>query len=356
MGLGQGCRRRSPWWCWLVMLGVAAVVLPGGAFVVSGEEETGDQARLGESTAAQSVRTYDDITRNELAEECLRRYGADMLESMSRKMLLIQECRKQGIQVTEEERNAEIARMATRFKLSVDRWLKMLEEERGIAPARYSDDIVYPTLALRKLAQDQIAVTDDDLKMEYEKRYGPSVEVRAIVCKSIEKAQTLHAAVTASPGDFGVIAKGESEDASSAGLNGRIATVRRHAGYKQVVDAAFAMQPGDISPVIQIPEHYVILKCEGHLRGKKVDFDDAIPLLKESIRETKLRTASAQLFQDMQKKAQVVNVFNDPVRRKENPEVAAFVNGQPIHLVELAEICVERYGDEVSRERQAVTE
>jgi beta-lactamase regulating signal transducer with metallopeptidase domain/ABC-type amino acid transport substrate-binding protein len=40
MGLGQGCRRRSPWWCWMVMVGVAAVVLPGGAFVVSGEEET----------------------------------------------------------------------------------------------------------------------------------------------------------------------------------------------------------------------------------------------------------------------------------------------------------------------------
>ncbi len=39
MGLGQGCRRRSPWWCWMVMVGVAAVVLPGGAFVVSGEEE-----------------------------------------------------------------------------------------------------------------------------------------------------------------------------------------------------------------------------------------------------------------------------------------------------------------------------
>jgi hypothetical protein len=38
MRLGQGCRRRSPWWCWLVTAAAAAVVLPGGAFVVSGEE------------------------------------------------------------------------------------------------------------------------------------------------------------------------------------------------------------------------------------------------------------------------------------------------------------------------------
>ncbi len=42
MRLGQGCRRRSPWWCWLVMLAAAAVVLPGGAFVVSGENEESD--------------------------------------------------------------------------------------------------------------------------------------------------------------------------------------------------------------------------------------------------------------------------------------------------------------------------
>jgi beta-lactamase regulating signal transducer with metallopeptidase domain len=41
MGLGQGSRRRSPWWCWLVMLVAGAVVLPGGAFVVSAEKIEG---------------------------------------------------------------------------------------------------------------------------------------------------------------------------------------------------------------------------------------------------------------------------------------------------------------------------
>ncbi|MBN1910951.1 MAG: hypothetical protein JW818_14490 [Pirellulales bacterium] len=37
MKLGQGCRKRSPWWCWMVMLGVAAIVLPGGALMVQGD-------------------------------------------------------------------------------------------------------------------------------------------------------------------------------------------------------------------------------------------------------------------------------------------------------------------------------
>ena len=38
MTLRQGCQRRSPWWCWLVALGAAALTLPGAAFVVVGED------------------------------------------------------------------------------------------------------------------------------------------------------------------------------------------------------------------------------------------------------------------------------------------------------------------------------
>lgn len=37
MLLRQGCRRRSPWWCWLVAIGVAVLTLPGAAFVVTAQ-------------------------------------------------------------------------------------------------------------------------------------------------------------------------------------------------------------------------------------------------------------------------------------------------------------------------------
>ncbi|HUT88588.1 MAG TPA: M56 family metallopeptidase [Thermoguttaceae bacterium] len=40
MKLGQGGHKRSPWWCWAVMLAAAAAALPGAAIVVAaGEEE-----------------------------------------------------------------------------------------------------------------------------------------------------------------------------------------------------------------------------------------------------------------------------------------------------------------------------
>ncbi|HUE73579.1 MAG TPA: M56 family metallopeptidase [Pirellulaceae bacterium] len=39
MQLGQGCHKRTPWWCWLIMLAAAAAVLPGAALVVGAKEK-----------------------------------------------------------------------------------------------------------------------------------------------------------------------------------------------------------------------------------------------------------------------------------------------------------------------------
>ncbi|QDV21143.1 Regulatory protein BlaR1 [Gimesia panareensis] len=40
MRLGQGSQKRTPWWCWVVFVTLAAVVLPGAAFVVSAGDDS----------------------------------------------------------------------------------------------------------------------------------------------------------------------------------------------------------------------------------------------------------------------------------------------------------------------------
>jgi bla regulator protein BlaR1 len=42
MHLRQGCHKRTPWWCWLAMLALAVVVLPGGALLVEAQEKDGE--------------------------------------------------------------------------------------------------------------------------------------------------------------------------------------------------------------------------------------------------------------------------------------------------------------------------
>ena len=89
--------------------------------------------------------------------------------------------------------DAEIKRMATRFSLPVDRWLQMLQEERGVNLSQYSGDIIWPSLALRKLAGDRLVVSQEELIKEHEKQFGPAVRARMIVCDSLQKASVVQA-------------------------------------------------------------------------------------------------------------------------------------------------------------------
>jgi hypothetical protein len=60
-----------------------------------------------------------------------------------------------------------------------------------------------------------------------------------------------------------------------------------------------------------------------------------------------MRTAAHDVFSQLQQEAKIQNVFNDPVLSKQMPGVAATINGNPIQVRELAELCVQRHGEEV---------
>ena len=80
--------------------------------------------------------------------------------------------------------DAEIDRMASKFQVGKDQWLKLLEKERGITPERYAQDIIWPTLALRELAKDQLQITRSELDEAYESEFGPGVKVRLIAIEN----------------------------------------------------------------------------------------------------------------------------------------------------------------------------
>ena len=161
------------------------------------------------------------ITRTDLARECIRRFGKEVLQSEVNKHLILDECQKSKIRITNEDVEAEVARVASQFGLPLDRWYTMLRDERGITPTQYKRDIVWPTLALRKLAAGQLSISQNDLRRAYDAEYGPQVQVRMISTTSRTKAQKLHADATARPDQFDRLAKDNSEDENSAAARGR---------------------------------------------------------------------------------------------------------------------------------------
>ena len=142
------------------------------------------------------------ITREDLARECRRRHGKEVLEAMVNKYLIVEECRRRGISVTRAEVDAEIERLVKPFNIPVEQWLKLLKQERNITPAQYANDCIWPTLALRKLAGERLSISREELVKEFETQYGEAVRARLIAVSSPEKARNLQAQAAAKPEEF----------------------------------------------------------------------------------------------------------------------------------------------------------
>ena len=121
----------------------------------------------------------EEVQRQELAQECLSVYGKEVLESVLNKYLIMQYCQARQINISQADVNEEIDRMARKFGIATDQYLKMLKQERGIKAEQYATDIVWPMLALRRLAKDQIVPSQEEVQTAFEAQYGEAIKARS---------------------------------------------------------------------------------------------------------------------------------------------------------------------------------
>lgn len=288
-----------------------------------------------------------EITRDQLAAECLGRHGAGVVETMVNRVIIEQACRRSGVTVTPQDVDAEIEVMSRRFSVPRDKFLELIQQERGVTPKQYTDDILWPTLALRRLASAAVEPTPAELQLAFEKQCGPAVKARIIVARTRAEAESLRAKALAAPDDFPALARQHSVDVASASANGWVQPIRPHSGDPAFDQAAFRLRDGEISPVVQVADQFIVLKCEGRLPADTVTLDEVRPRLAEGIRERKSRQASGDVFKQLQDASTVENVLNDPAKAAAAPGVAARVNGEAIAVERVREVCLERHGRDV---------
>jgi parvulin-like peptidyl-prolyl isomerase len=347
-------------WLGLLLTGVAVVAVclvirtywgpaPAGA-QGGGQGAAAPKAATSKERDVVAVVNGEPIRREELGQDCLRRFGSDVLNSLVNKHLIAQYTKKQGIEVTPQEVDAEIARVAKRFNLPVDQWLQMLEDERGISPEQYANDIIWPTLALRKAAQQAMQVTPEELQAAYETQFGPAVKARLIVCDNERTARQVRAKAAADPAQFGALAKEHSIDTNSASVEGKILPIRKNLGDPLIEQAAFALKEGEVSEVIRVANQYVILLCEERIPSRMKEFPlqgQVKQQLTQAVLDKKEPIVAGKVFDELRKDAKIIQAYNHPENSKRYPGVAAIVNNRTITLQELADECIRRHGLEV---------
>jgi parvulin-like peptidyl-prolyl isomerase len=289
----------------------------------------------------------EDVRREALGAACVDRFGEETLEGMVNKRLIEHHCRNRNITVSDAELSAEIDRMAARFKIGREQWLQMLEKERGINEQQYTHDILWPTLALRKLAADQLQVSKEQIQQAYDSQFGEAVKARLIVVSKRDEAEKLHRQLVAQPSDFPRLAMQQSQDVNSASIGGLIQPIHHHVGDPAIEREVFSLAEGQISPIIPIGEQFAILRCEGRQPPREVPLESVQAELVDRIKEEKLRGVAGNLFEQLQSAATIQNVWNNPELRKQMPGVVATVNGEPIRFQELADECLLRHDSDV---------
>lgn len=292
----------------------------------------------------------EQITRKQLAFECMRRFGEDVLSGMITTYLVQQETTQRGIRVTDQEVNDEIKRVAESFGLSATHWITLLETDRDVPEAKYRREIIWPQLALHALASDRVKIVDAEVKELFDARFGPKVKTRVIVTESRTKAEQLHQVVTQNPDVFPQVAKDHSEDAGSAAARGLIPPIGRNMGSPELETAAFALRPGEISNIVKVADQYFVIKCEAIIPNQFISAKQ-LPIIQKQIREQvrsrKINEAAIEISADLERRAEIIRVYGNADLTQKYPDTAALINGRAITLEQLANECFDRHANVV---------
>ena len=307
----------------VLVAGTAAVILIAGLlFQVFRGDSPGQQeavAAVQDGTAALSAQRSQKlarvgdilITKDQVAQQCLDIYGRAVLDDMINRAIIHQACRDQGVQVNEAEIDRKIIEIAKSFNnMSVQQWYQFIEAEKGTSPVQYRRHVIWPMLALRKLAGTQTQITREEIQRAFKRDYGPRMKGRMIMLDNWNRARKAWDDARRDPDNFGALARKYSIEPTSAPLDGAILPIRKYGPDEKLWQEAFKLRKGEISGIIQLANNrYVILLCEGFTQPTVDGIDEVLGRINEHLREEKIARSVAQVFQKLKDETRVDNYF-----------------------------------------------
>lgn len=264
----------------------------------------------------------EEISGEELARECIDQFGTQVLDALINRRIIQQACAERGITVTDAEVTAEVTRISKNAGLPVSQWYQFIQSERGLTQLQYHRDVVWPLLALKKIAGRDVEITREMMKEAYVDSYGPRVQARMILLDNFGRAKKVAEELHKTPEKFEEYAREYSTEPNSKVLGGKVPPIRRYSGaHEEIRKAAFRMKTeGEVSPLLQVgPRQYALLQYEGRTEPVEHNTADVEAILHDELMEREVQLMVAQTFEELKKKARVDNLITGetthPIRR-----------------------------------------
>ncbi len=259
-----------------------------------------------------------------------------ILNQMVESKLFEQEAKKRGLTVSDEELDASIAEVRSKYGLNEDQMEEVLKKQ-NLTPETFREQWRVQTLGNKLLdsqLRNKIVVTDDEIVEYYKQNYGEIDYSSNFTETSEEEVEVAHilispdtpnaedraievAELAKSGNDFGTLAREYSDDSFTADKGGNLGTFKKGDLIEQLEIAVERTPEGKVSGPVQSPAGYHILKVVKRTGPDSVQTKDEpagdetfiSDSQKEEIRQVITREkAQAQLktwLEDMRSKAYV---------------------------------------------------
>ena len=244
----------------------------------------------------------ETITKDELYQAMLTEGGRQVLDRLITNLLILQEGKRLGITVTDEEIDARIQNLINaNFYGMADSFYQALEQY-GLTEESLKKDIK-TELILRKIAGEQISISDEEAREYFkanQQNYNipEQVEARHILVDTREEAEEI-LELLKSGRDFAELAGEYSKDTLSAEQGGNLGFFQRGEMVPEFEEAAFSLPVNQVSDPIETTYGFHIIEVLGRKAAKEVAFEE----VEEKVREALLEE---QTMEQMNKQANLL--------------------------------------------------
>lgn len=260
------------------------------------------------------------ITREEMLRTLEAWYGPQVVEELLAMKIVEQEARKYGVTATqaeiEQRYNEAIEGMRARVPPGADVYAELAKQgwtrahmeavlrralllEKLVARTVRDDDFIQ---ARHILIQPQMPAINPDQSVSAEERQKMFAEARAQAEEEAKaKAQKVYEEIKAGK-DFAEAAKEYSDDRSNKDRGGDLGAFARGMMVPEFEQAAFALQPGEISEPVKTPYGWHIIKVER--RGRDIPAAE-----KARLTQLIVRQRMGQYYQELLRNANGQNLL-----------------------------------------------
>lgn len=257
------------------------------------------------------------VTQEEFGKFLMDRGGADKLDQFINIRIIETEAARRKITVTKTEMEADLAKTLEGMSVNHNDFVKVVLPKYGKTLYEWMEDVVRPRLLLAKMCRDNVKVSDEHLKIQYERLHGEKRLVQMILFPKSDDANSvakIRGRIVSDAAEFDSVARGQANPLLGAS-KGIIKPISRHlqGEDKRIEETAFKLKAGEVSEILVTEQGYVILKLNEVLPpSDKVTFETEKSKLYAAAFEERLEQEIPKMFATLKEAAKPKTMYSGP--------------------------------------------